>query len=152
MELYLLRHGQATPAGVLTDKGREDARAVLARAAAAGVAADLICSSPLPRARMTAQIAAEVLGYRNEIVPVPALAPDCDVHELWDAFRELPQARSILLVGHNPLLSHMVAFLAETPALEVELQTATLVAFTLERAGPQPRGRLRWMLPVELAR
>jgi phosphohistidine phosphatase SixA len=69
MDLYLVRHGEAEAAGVggdeareLTDKGMRDSRAVAEAVARAGAKLEAIWTSPLVRARQTAEIIGRVLG------------------------------------------------------------------------------------------
>ena len=75
VELLLLRHGIAEEARAglldreraLTERGRHRTRAVLERLVALGMTADRVLSSPLLRARQTAEITVaslEALGLR----------------------------------------------------------------------------------------
>jgi phosphohistidine phosphatase len=85
MRLYILRHGQAGPsqpgesddARTLTNEGREEMRRIARRLAALGIDVDVILTSPLPRAKETAEIAAEALGKRDAVVVDEALQPGC---------------------------------------------------------------------------
>ncbi|MDP9170388.1 MAG: histidine phosphatase family protein, partial [Acidobacteriota bacterium] len=81
MEIYLLRHGAADDgrpgspdsARELTREGRRKTSEVLKMARNAGVAPAVILSSPYVRARQTAKIAAEDLGYEGEILIAQSL-------------------------------------------------------------------------------
>ena len=84
MQIYLLRHGiaengaaRATGFRAGTDRRGpgETAPRVEARAAA-GVAPDMILSSPYRRAVETAEVAVEVLGFEGKIVRTRALVPE----------------------------------------------------------------------------
>ena len=76
MEIYILRHGvaeepqtgQPDSERALTSDGRKKLRNVLRTAAAAGVAPSLILTSPYKRALQTAQLAAEILDYKGELL------------------------------------------------------------------------------------
>ena len=76
MEVYLLRHGIAhddSPTGKdadrpLTEEGRRKLRDVMKAIANAGVKPDAIVSSPYLRARQTAEIAQEILGYKDSLL------------------------------------------------------------------------------------
>src|SRR5215467_10817173 len=94
MEIYILRHGIAedqNPGGdarrSLTDEGRRKLRRVLGCAARANVSPSLILSSPYVRARQTAELAAEALGYRGKIVETPVLVPEGSPEALWEELR-----------------------------------------------------------------
>ena len=158
MEIYLLRHGIAedrNPAGdaarVLTEEGRKKLRRVLERASIAGVEPSLILSSPLKRAVQTAEIAAEALDYKRNIVQTDALIPGASPAELWDEIRERRDESAVMAAGHEPMMSASVAFLLGVPALQVDMKKAGLVCIAVDRFGPNPQGVLRWMLIPKLA-
>jgi phosphohistidine phosphatase len=159
MEIYLLRHGIAEEGQpgrpdserVLTSEGREKLRRVLKRARAAGADPSLILSSPFQRAVQTAEIAAEVLGYKAQIEQTRALVPDARPNEVWDAIRERKGEKAILLASHEPLMSSAVALLLGVPALMVDMKKAALVRVDCDRFGPQPACVLKWMLTPSVA-
>jgi phosphohistidine phosphatase len=151
MEVYLLRHGIAENARpgagdaerALTDEGKEKLRRVLKRSR---IQLSLILSSPYRRALETAEIAAEVLGYKNPIVRTRALTPEASPHGVWAELREHSTEQAVLLASHEPLMSSLAAFLLESPALQVDMKKAALVRIDCERAGAKPGGVLKWML------
>lgn len=154
MEIYLLRHGIAEDAApgkpdsdrALTSAGREKLRRVLARARAAKVKPNLILSSPYRRALQTAETAAEALGYGDPILQTPTLAPDADPHDTWGEIRVHKSENSLLLASHEPLMSSLLAYLLNTPALTVDFKKGALVRLDCDRFGPEPQGTLKWML------
>jgi phosphohistidine phosphatase len=154
MQIYLLRHGIAEDAAPgrpdserpLTSEGREKLRRVLKRARSADCAPSVILSSPYKRAVETSAVAAEVLAYENQVVKVPSLVPEGSPEEVWQEIRRRPNERAILLSSHEPLMSTMVAFLLDSPALLVDMKKAALVRIDCERLGPRPKGVLKWML------
>jgi phosphohistidine phosphatase len=159
MEIYLLRHGIAEETGLggrdseraLTAEGREKLRRVLKRAHTAGVRPGVILASPYKRALETAQIAAETLEYRGEIVKTPALAPNASPEEAWNEIGSRRSESAILLASHEPLMSSMVAFLLSTPTLQVDMKKGALVRVDCDRFGPAPQGMLKWMLTAALS-
>jgi len=154
MQIYLLRHGIADDAKpgqpdserALTEEGRDKLRRVLKRARTADLEPDLILASPYRRALETAAVAAEVLGYKGEIERIRALEPDASPFDTWNEIRQRKEERAILLASHEPLMSSMVAFLLDCPALRVEMKKAALVRIDCERFGPKAAGVLKWML------
>ena len=130
MELYLLRHGIAedrAPSGRdadrrLTEDGKKKLRRVLARAAEAGVNPSLILSSPLKRAIETAEIAADELHGKREIVQTGALTPDSSPQSVWAEIRGHREQPSILLAGHEPLFSQTVAWMLGSTHAMVEFK------------------------------
>ena len=154
MQIYLLRHGIAEDAKPghpdaerpLTGEGCDKLRRVLKRAQTAGLDPSLILSSPYRRAIETAAVAAEVLAYQGEIVRTSALVPEASPFDAWEEIRKRKDERAILLSSHEPLMSSLVAFLLDSPALHVDMKKAALVRIDCERFGPKAAGLLKWML------
>jgi phosphohistidine phosphatase len=159
MQIYLLRHGiaedgqprQPDSERALTEEGREKLRRVLKRARAAEVAPAVIISSPYRRARETAEEAAQVLGYKEKIVLANALVPDGGPPGVWDEIRTHKSESSVLLAGHEPLLSSTVSYLLGSPGLIVDMKKAALVRVDCESFSREPRCILKWMLTPALA-
>jgi len=154
MQIYLLRHGIAEDAKpgqpdterALTDEGRDKLRRVLKRARTADLDPSLILASPYRRAIETAAVAAEVLAYKGEIVRTSALVPEASPSDAWEEIRHRKDERAILLASHEPLMSSLVAFLLDSPALHVDMKKAALVRIDCDRFGPKAAGVLKWML------
>src|SRR5436305_5746308 len=98
----------------------------------------------------TAAFAAEVLAYGGEIVRTRALVPEATPFDAWEEVRSRKTERSILLASHEPLMSSMVSFLLDSPALHVDMKKAALVRVDCDRCGPEPRGLLKWMITPAL--
>src|ERR1017187_5933090 len=120
MELYLLRHGLAVEHGTpgfaedsarpLTPKGRRQLRKIAAAMKQMGLDFDLILSSPLPRAKQTAEIVAARLKLKKRLKFSNALAPGGDPAILFRQLeRTRPAPEKLLLVGHEPDLSRLIS-------------------------------------------
>ena len=159
MKLLLLRHAAAVPRGTpgvadderpLTPPGK-----VAFRVAARGLAQitrrpDVLLTSPLARARATAEIAARAF---KRIVPTlePALADD-SARAIVIALKDYPPGATIALVGHEPTLSALLARLlgaAEGGRLAFQKGGAALLDLP---DGPAALGRLVWFLPPRVLR
>jgi phosphohistidine phosphatase len=157
MEIYVLRHGEAEERDTgladrdrkLTAKGKRDLKAVLKVARKAGVAPDLILTSPLRRAQETAAIAAEVLGCKR-VVETRNLLPGAGPELVWKEICTDHKVENILLAGHQPHLGSLIGLLLEAP-LMVDLKKGSLVRIeTRGKLGP-PRGVLKWMITPKMA-
>ena len=156
MELYLFRHGIAEDGSPdagrkLTDKGREKTAAVVRMANQAGVVPSLIWSSPYVRAVETAEVAAVGFGYKGPIVPIESLVPHGTPEAVWNCISDHRAEPSILLTGHEPLLSCLTAWLLASPALRVEMKKSAMVRIDIDSFRGVPHGILRWMLVPRLA-
>jgi phosphohistidine phosphatase len=158
MEVYILRHGIAEKVGpdgsdakrALTPRGRKQLRKVLRLAHAVAVRPSVILTSPLVRAVQTAEVAAEMLDYQGELVRTPTLLPTTSPQKVWQDLRARKNEQTLLLVGHEPSLSQIVAHLLGTPNLRIDLKKAGLVRIHLEKFAPAPAGILQWLLAPKL--
>jgi phosphohistidine phosphatase len=105
--IWLLRHGDAEDGSPdserpLTEKGREQSRAVGAALKALGVEIDACLSSPKVRAAETARLACEPLGVEPQLEPKLAGGP-FDAEALAAGLGD-----DVLLVGHDPDFSMAV--------------------------------------------
>jgi phosphohistidine phosphatase len=158
MEVYILRHGIAESRGGMEDaeralvpEGKKKLRAVLRIAAEAGVAPEVILTSPLRRAVETAELAAEVLGYRGEILRTDALLPERSPLDVWEEIREHEDKGQVLVSGHEPQLSHLGAVLLGAPSVQIDLKKGSLLRIDVDAPSRQPQGVLRWYLTPALA-
>jgi phosphohistidine phosphatase len=159
MEIYMLRHGIAEDGQAgqpdsersLTPDGRKKLRTVLRVAASAGVAPSLILTSPYKRALQTAQLAAEILDYKGELLRTKALEPSAAPKAVWDEIRVHKDEARILLAGHEPLFSRLTAYLLGSPNLQVDFKKGAIACIELERFPAEPHGVLRWLLTSKLA-
>jgi phosphohistidine phosphatase len=159
MRLLLIRHAAAVPSGTpgladddrpLTPRGRarfERAAQGLARIADRP---DVLLTSPLPRARATAEIAARAFGRLQPVVE-PALAHGTPA-TIVAALARQPAAGTIAVVGHEPTLGSLLARLLEGEdgaRLAFKKGGAALVDLP---GGPRVPGRLVWFLKPRILR
>jgi phosphohistidine phosphatase len=159
MQLYILRHGAADERpGIadeergLTEEGRRQIAGVAASARTEGAEASLVLTSPLRRARETAQIAAAVWGGSPEFLETPALLPDAEPHEVWDEIRMHRNQPQVLLAAHEPLLGRLVAFLLNAPSALIDMRRGSLARVDVDHFSAQPQGILRWLITPGLVK
>jgi phosphohistidine phosphatase len=124
---------------------------VLRRAQKGGVNPTLIISSPLVRAMETAEIAAQVLEYHSEIARSERLAPHASPPDVWAEVRAHRDEPSILMTGHEPLLSATVAWMLGSTRAIVDFKKGGLVRIDFPNVGAEPRGVLQWMLTAKVS-
>jgi phosphohistidine phosphatase len=162
VELLLLRHaiaearsGAVPDAGrALTARGRERGRAVLAALANRDLRAGRLLSSPLRRARETAELAVSA-GLSPSLELAEALAPGGDALAALPAWLEGLEAPPgemprLLLVGHEPDLSALAARLIGAPPASLELRKAGLALLRLPRSAAPGQAVLRLLLSPRL--
>ncbi len=116
---------------------------------------DLILSSPLKRSLQTAQLIATETGYESRILNSNALAPSATLAQFHRLLRECGPYENVLVVGHNPNLSHFLAALV-TPTASTEpagkppirLRKGSLARLSLTR----DIATLQWLLDPRTVR
>src|SRR5437870_6121680 len=117
---YLVRHAIAEERGdkwpddrlrPLTHKGMARMRQAVRGLRALGVEVDLLLTSPLVRARQTADIVIEGLKPTPELEVVPALSPGTARATVGEALSAFSKANSIAVVGHEPDLGELARWL-----------------------------------------
>jgi phosphohistidine phosphatase len=112
---------------------------------------DFVLSSPLPRARETADIAAREFGKRVEVTEEAALAGGT-VEEISRMLDRHPGDSTIAIVGHEPDLSELLARILGTEhagRLTFKKGGAALVDLP---GSALDGGALVWYLPPRLMR
>src|SRR2546422_8768247 len=116
MRLLIIRHAAAVPSGTpgiadddrpLTPKGEAKFRVAAKGLARIAYRPDVLLTSPLPRARATAEIAARAFKRITPTVD-PALARG-SVAGIVAALKTHPLSATVAIGGHEPALSAVLA-------------------------------------------
>jgi phosphohistidine phosphatase len=162
MELFILRHGLAVERGTrgfandalrpLTPKGEKQLRDTADSLRKLGLDFDAILSSPLVRARQTAEIVADELGLKKRMKLSEALAPGSDQKILIAELNGLtPLPETILLVGHEPDLSRLVSLLTTGDTkLQMDFKKGGLCKLEAKKLRAGQCATLVWLLTPKL--
>lgn len=122
MKLWLLRHGEAGSASrdsirELTPRGWLDASRIGEYLDEQSRFPAHVWVSPLVRAQQTAEAVFRVCGKPLHVQDCGDLVPEADIHQLLAQLENV--GHDLLLVGHNPLLTELLAVLVggSTPML-----------------------------------
>lgn len=151
MKLFFLRHGIAEDARggmsdaerALTDEGRAQLQPIAYALHRLGMQPATILTSPLVRARQTAEIVAPILGSPVEVVD--ELRPGCTLDDLTRLLRRYPQ-ETIMLVGHELDFSSLAARLINADERGIVLKKAGLIRVDVDGRIHAGRGRLTGLL------
>jgi phosphohistidine phosphatase len=154
MVLYVIRHAEAVEASTtlpdewryLTEKGRASIEGVARRLPESGKPC-LIISSPLVRAVQTAQIVAETCGRKCTLETSGLLLPGGSVEQLAHfLLQQGADGRNIMIVGHEPQLSALVARLLHHG--EVRLKKAGCLVLEVNQVRPErPAAFYSYVIP-----
>jgi phosphohistidine phosphatase len=137
MNVFILRHGIAADFSEgnfaqdadrpLTAEGIQKLKAITRAMRAMKLEFDCILSSPYLRAKQTAEQVAEALGAQKRLSLTEALEPGGSARALIGQIQALkPNPESLLLVGHEPALSSLIARLTCGGAAHFELKKGGL--------------------------
>lgn len=160
MLLYLIRHGvavdrddpKAPPEAErpLTGKGIQKTRAAALGLSEIGAKPDVFISSPYVRAVQTAEIFADVFGFRpDKIRLTDALKPAANPAEIVKEIQHI-RAGEIACFGHAPHVDLAIAHLSGARAVFTELKKSGIASF--EHSAPHGRWILRWLVSPKLLR
>jgi phosphohistidine phosphatase len=162
MQLYFVRHGKAVASEEwtgaerdrpLTADGRDEMRLVARGLRRLGVAPEVIYTSPLARAKETADLIGVALNA--PVSERTELEPGARLEDVATAVTARPDASVLLFAGHEPDFSEMIGQLIGVlgPA-RVEMKKGACCR--VDASGTPPldgRGTLIWLLtPKQLAR
>jgi phosphohistidine phosphatase len=109
---------------------------------------DLVISSPLPRARQTANLFVEGVRLVRRPLADDRLRPGAEWAHMARAMTADRDARRVLFVGHEPDLSAAVALLTGARAVRLRAGGVACVEFP---GIPEPgAGELAWLLDPDL--
>lgn len=160
LELYLVRHAIAANRGdeypddskrPLTSEGisrfRKEAKAL----DALGVSVALILSSPLVRARQTADILSESLEGKPAVVNTDSLAPAGTPAAVMQDLSRHAKKGPIALVGHEPNIGELAGRLIGSRTA-LEFKKGAICRIDFEVLPPKGSGYLRWFIPPRMLR
>jgi phosphohistidine phosphatase len=162
MDLFVLRHGEAgktIPSGSsdskrpLTVAGEKEIVIISKALGKMGVRLDVILTSPLKRARQTADIVAKEFKAQNKVRQMRELSPEGHKKALYQNLSSFKEGTSILLVGHSPYLSEMVSeIVSDDSSVRLDLKKGGIVRIRVTAAAPKLKGELRWLISPRLSR
>lgn len=157
MKLYFVRHAAASRKTTwaaddglrpLTRTGKARFRAAARALATSGaLAPTLIVTSPLVRARQTADILAKALPASVAVVEDERLAGDFDAAALHAILSDHRDVTALAIVGHNPSFTEVLS--AVTGDANVNVRKGAVALVELNHV-TVPSGRLMWLAPPEL--
>lgn len=156
MKLYVVRHAEAEEAAAggedegrrLTERGTQRMREAAKGLRRLGVTFETLLTSPLARAAETAAIVAA--AYDNN--PPPQVLADLGTGvaptQLASALASYTRRGDVMIVGHEPQLSELVAIALTGAAtrLHIEFKKGSCIAIEVDGRLDRGESMLLWML------
>lgn len=135
MRLFILRHGDAVPGAIdsqreLSDWGYEQVRRIAEQHIDDAAIIEQVVSSPFKRAAQTADIFTRITRINNIAIDwLDDLTPQGSLRAL-EGFLHQTQAENILLVSHLPLVGLLIDYL--TGETGSQMGTANLASLSMD--------------------
>lgn len=162
MDLFILRHGEAGRSSAtarddskrtLTVGGEKEIKDISKGIKELELEFDYIFTSPLLRAKQTAELVSKTITVKNQIKELDELKPEGNKLQLYNKLSSLRQDSSVLIVGHEPYLSDLIAEAISNGECRIDLKKAGLARIRITTILPKLKGELRWLLaPKHLKR
>lgn len=154
MELVFFRHGDAEDVGPdgsdfgrrLTSRGEAESERVAEFLLGGGWSPEAIVTSPLVRARQTAELIASALGQENGAETDDRLKSGARLEDIEAIVTDHPAER-LLLVGHEPDFSQIVSALISGGRVEMKKSGAACVSLGVVQGGA---GELQWLVRPDI--
>lgn len=152
MQVFLIRHAEAIdetlelrdPHRHLTQRGREQARALGERLRWHDCTPTQVWASPLVRAVQTAELVLFTLGVELAVTATPALAPGDDVRPLAQRLGKLVAGEVVMIVGHEPILSGLGALVTGAGVFDSLAKAEAVRIDGVGGKAPRVRWRFAW--------
>ena len=161
MNLYIVRHAiavqRATPGydddsqRPLTDNGRKKMKKIVKGLYQFDIELDTILSSPYVRARDTAKILANEFEMEDQVHFSENLIPPGNFEALITEIQEKYDVGSLALVGHEPMLSQFISWLATgNRDMKITLKKGGVCSLAADHLYQDHRATLEWLLTPAL--
>jgi phosphohistidine phosphatase len=162
LELFVLRHGEAGKAlppspkelqRPLTEAGREEIESIGKSLKSWGLNFDIVLTSPLRRAKETAETVAKVLEIEDRLEESDDLKPEGNRLQLFNKLSKMKSQASVLIVGHEPYLSVLIGdIIAGNPNSHISLKKGGMAKIEIDTFSPKILGELKWLLTARQIR
>ncbi len=155
MIVYLVRHAKAEashPEGDharrLSEKGIGRLNTLVQPLRERGVRPQRHFTSPLVRARQTARILAEGLGWRGEPESLDLILPSSQASDFPPFLRELGDVSSAAFYTHNPFVQELADYLLDpaTVTEDIVFHTPSVLALEISPPYRPGSGKFLWIL------
>ena len=159
-DIYLVRHAIAAERGEewpddskrpLTDTGVARFKEVVKGLAWLDVEIDEIFTSPLVRAKQTANLLAHGLADKASVKTLDALSPGHTPRVVMNELSRAAKRRRIALVGHEPDLGELASHLLGSPRSLV-FKKGGVCQIAVQGLTSRRPGELVWFLPPKVLR
>jgi phosphohistidine phosphatase len=150
MEIYVYRHALADFGAdhenpPLSKDGEKQAGEVTRHAREFGFKPTHIVSSPLIRAKQTAEIAKKNAGLESRIIEDECLYGGKKPSEVYEFLKGFKKTDRIVLVTHQPLIDHLIADLIKGEKANIQMVNGAIAGIEIKSKAGKGKGTLIWL-------
>jgi phosphohistidine phosphatase SixA len=150
MDVYIFRHARAdftdTDDPPISEQGVSEAARVIELASERfGFKPTAIVSSPVLRAKQTAELARKRLSHKPKVIEDPCLYGDSAPSEVLEFLSGLKKDDKVVLVSHMPLIFELL-YNMTGGRFEVELLNGSIAAVRFKGKASEGKGVLTWLI------
>ena len=154
MNIFLIRHGKAEPASQgkkdidreLTEEGISIIKRSVGFWKNGIISFDFIVTSPFKRAVQTAEIIAELMNYKNDLIKDSALSPGSSTRSVIQLAEAL-NADNIAFVGHQPDMGYHISSLVCNSQMNLKFSPVSIAKVSFDGKPKPGKGILEFLLP-----
>jgi phosphohistidine phosphatase len=157
MDVILIRHAEAGDRDAaqypnddkrpITAEGRKKQTTIARIMKKMGIQFDYLVTSPVDRAVQTAEVLAEVFGFKEAPTQSEALGHTCTPRNVLKLLVKFPPRDAVALVGHEPAFSQVAAALVSPDGdLHIELKKSGVIGIGFPGAPELGKGTLLYLL------
>lgn len=153
MNIYIMRHGYAENGSPdnerrLTNQGKEKLKKNLPLLRSHVNSFDYVVTSPLVRAKQTAEFIHKEMCVKNELIIDQSLQPGTSITDILIMINAL-NPESVLIVGHMPDVSYLTLNLINSEIFELPFSPGSIAGIKIDEELQTGTGELKFMLPME---
>lgn len=155
-ELYIIRHGLAGKSledktmdeeRSLTKKGKEKVKEISKGLNELKISFDVVLTSPLLRAKETAEIINAYCGENKEVVITDLLKPDSSYNSLVKFLNQFKEHEKVAVVGHEPFLSGFASYcLSKNQDILINLKKGGILMLEIDQKIKPGQCILSWLM------
>jgi phosphohistidine phosphatase len=156
LELYIIRHGLAGTSlddeamdqeRPLTKKGKAKMKEIAKGLKEMKIGFDIVLTSPLLRAKESAEILNAYCGNSKKVSITDLLSPEASYNNLIKFLNKLKGSEKVAIVGHEPFLSGFASFcLSKNKSSLMNLKKGGVLMLEIDKVIKPGRCVLSWLM------
>jgi phosphohistidine phosphatase len=150
MEIYVYRHALADfdkdhEDPPLNEAGRKQVTEITGLAQGFGFKPTQIVSSPLVRAKETAELARKAVGLDPSVIVDECLYGGKKPASVYSFLKKFKNSDRIALVSHQPLIDHLISDLTGAEKGKIQMLNGAIAGIEIKSKVGKAKGMLLWL-------